>query len=247
MCSWAISTGVRPSDIAFCAALLSVSAGCSSMTPDSSGRAPDAMAIDMTGEVAAYPLFKLLRVTRLSEPTLSAAELVGRSRLVLRGTLERAEDGRKIDFKAGASHALQTAVFRVRVEEVLKGDTTGFAYVEFLRGGITIQSINELLPSPVPMMLFLRPADGWNPDVYKFEGEGQGLPAGAPLDTFTRQTGMVVQWNAGIEHPLAEDPSATVFDETRVRSLQDLTKEVQRLLQQPDATYFPTVELIAPR
>jgi hypothetical protein len=235
----AISASLSPSDIAFWAALLSVTAGCSSMTqrpPDGSSPALDAMAIDMTGDVATYPLFKLLRFTYLSEPLLSAEELVGRSRLVLSGTLERAESGRKIDFKAGASHAIQTAVLHVRVEEVLKGDTTGVAYVEFLRGGITIQSINELLPSPVPMMLFLRPADGWNPDVYKLEGEGQGLPPGAPLDTFTRQTGMVVQWNAGIEHPLAEDPSAAVFDESRVRSLQDLTEEVQRLLQHPDAS-----------
>jgi hypothetical protein len=149
--------------------------------------------------------------------------------------MEAAEDGRTIDFIQGASHPLRTAVLKFRIETTVKGPVRPAAYVEFIRGGITIESINEVMPRAMTMMLFLRPADGWDPKVYRFEGADRGVPPGERLDTLTKQTGLVVEWKSGIDHPLAEDPRAQVFDEQLVKTLTDLQEAIVALSARPDA------------
>ena len=180
------------------------------------------------------PFFALLRVTHVAQAVPSSAELWENSNLVVRGCMKEARAGRVIDFAEGAPNPIQTAVLEFAVVETLKtgsggsGSPTGEAYVEFVRGGITVESLNEVIPSAPEMLLFLRPADGWDPETYQFIDQGAGLPAEAELLTFTASEGVVVETSSGLEHPLSDSPRTRLFSDD-VHTLDELSDELRGL------------------
>jgi hypothetical protein len=175
----------------------------------------------------------LLRFTRAEGIPLNAAQLVTKARTIVRGRLVGVAEGRTIDFATGASNPINTAVFQVEVTRVLKGAPTPDVYLEFIRGGIPVASIASVLPDGLDLLVFLSKADGWVAPTYRIDGEGKGHPPGTILETYLTQEGWVIDAAGGIQHPLADDPSARIFDESRIGSLDALEGEVARILAMP--------------
>lgn len=193
--------------------------------------APQVACCDATASVESHttPFFELLRVTHVGQEEHLPDLLWDRSPVVVRGCITEATDGRTIDFAAGASNPLHTLVFKVDVLEVIRDDleqtTVGSVYVEFVRGGVEVDSYQQLLSDAPQMVLFLREADTWDRDVYKFDNEGAGHPTGSTLLTFTAPEGLVVMTEGGLEYPWYDFPQSQVFD-TASRSLCEFGMEL---------------------
>jgi hypothetical protein len=172
--------------------------------------------------------FSLLRFTRAEGLPRTGAQLIVEASNVVRGHFVAVQDGRTIDFATGAANPIHTAVFEIGIDKTLKGPVTSSVYMEFVRGGIEVQAIRELLPTKLQMIVFLHSADGWDPAVYRFEGAGKGHPPDTSLLTYLTQEGVVIETAAGLRHPMSDNPQTTVFDPTRIKSLDDLEREVTR-------------------
>ncbi len=183
------------------------------------------MSVDDAGVGAWHPFFVLLAFTRATPVPLTPAEQVEGSETIVLGFLDDVSDGRVVDYIAGASNPLTTAVFRIRVEEVIKGEPAEYAYAEFLRGGIPIERMNDVLPRDVPLVFLLRP-DAWDRTVYRFEHEGRGLPEGESVLPFMYPSGIAVQGEDGIDYPLAHDPFEAIFE---AHTLDALVEELSAL------------------
>jgi hypothetical protein len=175
---------------------------------------------------SADPFFELLSFTRVTPIPRSPAQIVTDSQQIVIGTLAAVEDGRVIDFATGASNPLFTAVFEISIDEVIKGEQGATAYAEFVRAGISIERIRELLPEGEPMAFVLDEPFGWDTETYEFQNEGAGLPAGARLLAFSAPAGIVVETQAGLEYPLSDQPTTPVFE---ARTLADLGEELRSL------------------
>jgi hypothetical protein len=170
--------------------------------------------------------FGLLNFSSVSEEPRSDDGLVDDAVLIVRGRFVGVEEGRVVDFAEGTSNPIHMAVFHFAVNETLKGPDTPTAYVEHIRGGIPVQSYRDVLPQDLPIILFLRDASGWDPPVYKIEGDETGRPQGTRLHTYLTDQGLVMEDEGGLVYPLADDPDQEVFDETRIASLDELAQEI---------------------
>jgi hypothetical protein len=152
----------------------------------------------------------LLNQTSVNQRTLSDRELVDSSPVIVRGVVEAVADGRTIDFASGPSHPIKTAVIRVRVLETIKGSGVDTVHFEYIRGGVTPAQL-DAANTKRELLLFLKPADSWDPTVHKFDNAGKGVAAGYPLLELRSQQGLIVQADNGLEEPLTGDPAPS-FD-----------------------------------
>ena len=175
------------------------------------------------------PFFVLFSLVRATPIPRTIQELVATANVVGIGQLVSVTEGRTIDFATGASNPTNTGVFAIGIEDAVKG-SSGMVYAEFIRGGIPVDRMMNLLPTGIPMMFMLEdPADHWSPETYKFINEGNGLPSGAQLHEVVWPTGIIIETAHGLEYPLADDPAAPIFQST---TLTDLREELAAALTQ---------------
>jgi hypothetical protein len=163
---------------------------------------------DEVSSGAPHPFFSLLQMTTGNEVELSPQQAVATASLIVSGTIESIVDGRIIDFKQGRSNPIQTAVLKVRVDNVVKAATSPgeFVYVEYIRGGIDPGQLNRTKYTE-PMIWLLQEANGWDPNVYRFDNPGKGVGTGAVLYTLRTQRGLFAQSGPTVHAPLApHDP-----------------------------------------
>lgn len=179
------------------------------------------------GVGAWHPFFLLIAFTRAWPVPRTPAQQVEGSETIVQGFLDDVMDGRVIDYATGASNPLATAVFRIRVEEVIKGEETQYAYAEFIRAGIPVDRMAELMPRDIPMVFLLR-HDTWDETTYRFEHEGRGLPEGETLLTFVYPSGIALEGADGIDYPLAEHPADDIFESNTLAALIQELSELAR-------------------
>lgn len=174
------------------------------------------------------PFFVLLMLVRALPVARTPQELMHDAVVVGVGRLVSVSDGRIVDFKTGAPHPINTAVFQIEIDKPIKGQK-GTVYAEFIRGGISVDEMMRLLPTKVPMMFMLEnPANHWPVDTYKFINEGSGLPPGETLQYVAFPNGMIIETDHGLEYPLADDPTVEIFQSA---TLVDLQEELTKLAQ----------------
>lgn len=177
------------------------------------------------------PFFVLIAFTRVTPIPLTPREQVDQSSAIVEGYFDDVRDGRVGDFKEGASNPQFTAVFRIRVEHVAKGEPVEYVYVEFHRGGIPVDRMLEILPRETPMTFLLRLAsETWEPKQTVFTNDGAGLPEGETLYSFLYPAGVAVEGAAGIDYPLADDPFEPIFNSS---NLAELRNELVSLMPSP--------------
>src|SRR5690606_3099884 len=157
--------------------------------PDGEGaRAPSGSA-----ESSPEEFFELLNFTNVTEREHTPEMLIDNSALIVRGRIVGVEEGRSIDYAESASNPINMAVFEVPVDRVLKSGAGASVYFEHIRGGIPVESFREVLPADLPMIVFLREESGWDPPVYRIEGNERGRPKGALLYTYLTECGLVIE------------------------------------------------------
>lgn len=175
-------------------ALLAMAAGVSS--------------VSCSGASSARPddFFELLRFTRATQQNFTFAELFMQSSHVVVGKLEDVREGRTIDFATGASNPLRTVVFSVIRSRTVKGALAERDYIEYVRApAVSVAQLRSSIPH-ISMLFFLVPADQWDRSVYKFDGEGRGVPLGAFLATFRNGQSLVIEDNGQLFQPLLHAP-----------------------------------------
>jgi hypothetical protein len=130
------------------------------------------------------------------ERTASPAQLAERADIVVTGRIDAVEEGQAYAETRESGPAFATAVLRVDVTEVLRGDGSlvedGFVYLEiwhpaFLgRNGPGYEEFASAVPIGMDGMFFL--GDRTNGSFTEFiVDEGAGRPAGAPITAAYRQ------------------------------------------------------------
>jgi hypothetical protein len=171
------------------------------------------------------PFFQLLAFTRISPVPRTPREIVEVSSVIGRGHFTSVSLGRTLDYETGASNPIMTAVFAIAVDEVIKGDMAAVAYAEFVRGGIPIERISEVLPKTLPFVFMLE-EPGWDLNVYAITDEGDGVPVGERLLAFMFPAGVVVEGPGRLEYPFADVPTTKIFESA---SLDALSRELHAL------------------
>lgn len=171
------------------------------------------------------PFFQLLALTRATPVPRTLPEMVEFSAVIGRGHFASVSVGRTLDYATGASNPIMTAVFAIAVDDVIKGDMGSVAYAEFIRGGIPIERIREVLPKSLSFVFMLE-EPGWDLNVYAVVDDGEGVPAGERLLAFMYPAGVVVEGPESLEYPFADVPTEKIFESA---SLEDLAGELRAL------------------
>jgi hypothetical protein len=132
-----------------------------------------------------------------------------------------------LNFKAGASHPVYTAVLGFENARALKGNGSSALYVEAIRGGVSASQLRKVAPRQMRMLLLLRPPS-WPASTYQFSNDGAGVPPGEVLRAFVYPAGLMVESAGGVEYPFADNPKAPFFVG---KTLQEVEQEIASLVR----------------
>ncbi|MDT8397272.1 MAG: hypothetical protein RQ899_01490 [Pseudomonadales bacterium] len=122
-----------------------------------------------------YSLFDLMKLaSRADQETLTVAEMYEESTVIVRGYIDSITDGRSIQYKKIAKVALpwETALIKIEVSKVIKGEVGDYVYFEYVRGGIPAELMDRAKYTG-EIMIFLRDP-GWGKETYDFTDSDKG-------------------------------------------------------------------------
>lgn len=173
-----------------------------------------------------HKFFQALGFTRFNAASLSPEQAIEQSAVVIKGRIHSVTEGRIIQNTNGYSRPIITALFKVEVSQVLKGDVGKFVFFEYVIGGMPIKHLNAN-KFPGEMILLLREPT-WNKQTYTFTNSTNGLMSEVKtLYTLTTQRGLLVEdrnslGDTNIVQPLVPQADPLFPD----KSFEDLEQEV---------------------
>ncbi|MEJ2418435.1 MAG: hypothetical protein P8Y45_16190 [Exilibacterium sp.] len=145
-------------------------------------------------ESSKQELFRLMNHTSVNEIQLTPEEAIERSDAIVKGKIFSITEGRSIKRNVkSTARPTETALIKVEVSEVIKGDVGNYIYLEYIRGGIPAEYLDQN-KYPDEMLLLLRNADHmWPPGDYVFMNSPNGLMSEVDtLYVLTSQRGLIV-------------------------------------------------------
>lgn len=92
-----------------------------------------------------HPMFNLMNFTALDQERLSAFEAINKSKLIIKGVIEKVTPGRDLFLEGRLSgRPLSTSLFKVRVTQTVKGRISpgDYVYFEWITGGISAYELD---------------------------------------------------------------------------------------------------------
>lgn len=136
----------------------------------------------------------------------SLQEVVAGSSVIGFGVFEDVAEGRIIDYRTGAPNPIPTAVYRIALDDQLRGPKPTTVFAELPRAPASpVSELRRYLPRV--RLLFILKLPTWNVDVYKFENAGAGLPSNEEtLFGIDPPLGIVAEGNGMLFYPLVDVP-----------------------------------------
>ncbi len=139
-------------------------------------------------------LFSLMNHVSINELQLTPEEAIERSDFIVIGKIVSITDGRSIqrNIKTTA-RPTKTAVIKVEVSKILKGSVGDYVYLEYIRGGIPAEYLDQHKYQDEMLLLLRDTKHMWPPGDYTFTNSPNGLMAEVDtLYVLTTQRGLII-------------------------------------------------------
>ncbi len=150
-----------------------------------------------------HPLFEVMNLISFKEVPMTPTEVLETSEVIVRGHIVSVTEGRIVENNNGYSRPINTALFKIEVSKVIKGDIGKFVYFEYIRGGLPAETMDKRKYTE-DILFFLRQPT-WDKATYTFHNSPNGLMNEVDtLYTLTTQRGLLIEEEAGGHKTIAQ-------------------------------------------